>query len=55
MPKPKKCDCKVEFSTDVFKKRYEENSNLDKVRLENMYEFGEEFFKKNEEHKNKKE
>ena len=22
MPKPKKCDCKVEFSTDVFKKRY---------------------------------
>lgn len=52
MPKSKTKDCKCEFSTDLFKRQYEEK-DLEKVKLENMYEFGEEFFKRNEEHKNK--
>lgn len=48
----RKCECNCEFGKDHDK--CENNTNKKKVKLENMYEIGEEFFINNKEH-NKKE
>lgn len=52
MNKDKKCDCHYEFGKDHFKKPL--GSDKEKVRLENMYEFGEEFFRDSKKNKQRK-
>ncbi len=40
----RKNDCLYEFGKDVFKKPLTPNKTKERIRLENMYEFGEEYF-----------
>lgn len=50
--KNKQHDCYCEFAKDHFKKPLGTNKTKEKIRLENMYEFGEEFFVKQKEKSN---
>lgn len=50
--KNKQNDCCCEFAKDHFKKPISTSKTKEKIRLENMYEFGEEFFVKQKEKNN---
>ena len=46
MSKNKNKDCCCEFAKDHFKEDLSPNKTKEKIRLENMYEFGEDYFVK---------